>query len=203
MSSGPFVIQTGLVPRHVFEPNSRREISGPDARWIAHKPRVEFPGQGEAAPPRKPESVSEGDPANSPTAAPLPPRAQRSGGERVTRGESALAITSPEPPPAATLTPEQHRAERMAWRHACNWLQLHHLCGHWRCRRAGRCRGEPTSCLRAAIPRVPRSARDFVLRMMKAQELGLPFEEAFEDAADYFDGYEAWVTGLAAVRRGE
>ena len=203
MSSGPFVIQTGLVPRHVFGSKSSREISGPDARWIAHEPHVEFSGQGEAATPRKPESVSEGDPANSPTAAPLPPRTQRSGGERVTGAESALAMASPEPPSAATLTPEQHRAERMAWRHGCDWLQLHRICRHNRCRRAGHCRSNPVTCLRAGVPRVPRSARDFVLRMMKAQELDLPFEDAFEDATDYFDGWEAWVAGLAARRRGE
>jgi len=202
MPSGPFDIPIGLVPSHVFGSKSSREISGPDARWIAHEPRVEFPGQGEAAPPRKPESVSEGDPANSPTAAPLPPRAQRSGGERLTRDESALAIMPPEPQPAAILTPEQHRAERAAWRHACNWFQLHHLCDHGRCRRAGRCRGDPMACLRAGVPRVPQSARDFVSSMMKAQDLGLPFEEAFEDAADCFEGYEAWSAGLAARRRG-
>jgi hypothetical protein len=35
--------------------------------------------------------------------------------------------------------------------------------------------------------------------MMQARDLGLSFEEAFEDAADCHDGYFAWLDGLRAA----
>ena len=36
--------------------------------------------------------------------------------------------------------------------------------------------------------------------MMQAPNLDLSFEEAFEDAADYHDGYFSWLAGLQAHR---
>jgi len=102
--------------------------------------------------------------------------------------------------PGDPATAEQIvRAERWHWRHACNWLELFRLCGQTRCRHASRCRGEPVRCLHAGVPHVPQSARLFVERMMKAKELGLSFEEAFDDVAEHHDGYFAWLAGLRAV----
>lgn len=94
-----------------------------------------------------------------------------------------------------------HPAERLAWRHACDWLALYCICRNARCHRAQRCRGEPVACLRAGAARAPQPVRDFVSRMMKAQELGLSVDEALDDAADDFDSYDAWIAGLEAARR--
>jgi hypothetical protein len=93
-------------------------------------------------------------------------------------------------------------AERACWRHACDWLELFRICWQARCRHAARCRGEPMACLRAGVQHAPEPAREFVRRMMQAQELGLPFDEAFEDAADCHDGYFSWLAGLAAAQHG-
>jgi len=114
---------------------------------------------------------------------------------------SDAAPAASAPPPGDTLSGKQHRAMCALWRHACDWFELHRICRQARCRRAGRCRGEPVGCLRAGARRVPQPARDFVRAMMQAQELGLPFEEAFEDADDYHDGYFGWLAGLAASRQ--
>jgi hypothetical protein len=92
-------------------------------------------------------------------------------------------------------------AERWIWRHGCNWFELFRLCRRSRCRKAGRCRGEPVACLQAGVRHAPDNVRQFVSSMMKAQELGLSFEEAFEDAADYHDAYFAWLAGLQAAQR--
>ena len=101
--------------------------------------------------------------------------------------------------PGYPLSGDQHRLERQRWRHACDWLELFRICRQARCRHAGRCRGEPVACLRAGVRQAPQPARDFVRAMMQAQELGLPFEEAFEDLADCHDGYFGWLAGLAAA----
>jgi hypothetical protein len=92
-------------------------------------------------------------------------------------------------------------AERMLWRHGCNWLELFRLCRRSRCRHARRCRGEPKACLHAGVRHAPESVREFVIGMIKAQELGLSFDEAFDDAADCHDAYFAWVAGLQAAQR--
>ena len=92
-----------------------------------------------------------------------------------------------------------HRLERRGLREACNWLELPRICRKARCRKAGRCRGEPLACLRAGLARAPEPAREFVRSMMQARDLGLSFEEAFEDAADCHDGYFAWLDGLRAA----
>ena len=57
------------------------------------------------------------------------------------------------------------------------------------------------ACLRAGVRRAPQPAREFVLRMMQAQDQGVPFEEAFEDLAEHHDGYFGWLAGLAAARQ--
>jgi hypothetical protein len=57
------------------------------------------------------------------------------------------------------------------------------------------------ACLRAGVRLAPAPARKFVRSMMRAQERGLSFEEAFENAADYHDGYFSWLAGLAAKPR--
>jgi hypothetical protein len=104
-------------------------------------------------------------------------------------------------PALPQVSHEQRTAERAMWRHACDWLELHHLCANTRCHRAGRCRGEPIACLRARIPQVPEAARQFVRRMIEGQELCLPFEEAFEDAGELQDGWSAWIAGLEAAAK--
>ena len=106
------------------------------------------------------------------------------------------------------MSHEQREAERALFRHAGNWLELHHLCRNKRCRRAGECRGEPVACFRAAMPKVPEAARQFVRAMIEGQELGLSFEEAMEDAEELQVGWAAWIAGLEAaaaarVRAGE
>jgi hypothetical protein len=107
--------------------------------------------------------------------------------------------TAPRQPPASAL--RARCAERWYWRHACNWFELFRFCRRSRCRKAQRCRGEPTACLRAGVQHAPDSVRQFVSSVIKAQELGHSFEEAFEDAADYHDAYFAWVAGLQAAQR--
>jgi hypothetical protein len=99
------------------------------------------------------------------------------------------------------LSHEQRCAERALFRCACNWLELHHLCANARCRKSGSCRGEAVACLRAAIPLVPESARQFVRGMIEGKELDLDFEEAFEDAGEFQDGWSAWIAGLQAAAR--
>jgi hypothetical protein len=118
---------------------------------------------------------------------------------------SAAAVSPPAPPAqpsvkAAGRAAEAIAAERERWRHACDWLELFCICRRQSCRRAAHCRGEPTACLRAGVQQAPEPAREFVRRMMQAQELGLPFDEAFEDAADCHDGYFGWLAGLAAAQ---
>ncbi len=105
------------------------------------------------------------------------------------------------PVPQSAVPLHVSAAERAIWRHGCNWLELFRLCRRSRCRHAGQCRGEPTACLRAGVQHAPDSVRQFVIGMIKGQELGLSFDEAFEDAADYQDAYFAWVAGLEAAQR--
>jgi hypothetical protein len=57
------------------------------------------------------------------------------------------------------------------------------------------------ACLHAGVQHAPDSVRQFVLSMMKGQDVGLSFDEAFEDAADYHDAYFAWLAGLEAAQR--
>lgn len=104
----------------------------------------------------------------------------------------------PEPP---ALSYEQHSAQRAVFRHACNWLQLHHLCGNPHCRRAKNCRGNPMNCMRAAVPHVPESARQFVRGMIEGKELDLDFEEAFEDAEEFQESWAGWIAGLQAAAK--
>lgn len=107
---------------------------------------------------------------------------------------------APKPQPAMpVLSHEQSVAQRAVFRHACDWFELHHLCANANCRKARGCRGEPMACLRAAIPQVPESARQFVRGMIEGQEVGLDFEEAFEDAEEFQDGWAAWIAGLQAA----
>jgi hypothetical protein len=117
----------------------------------------------------------------------------------IDRSEPAPAVRREPGPPA--LSHEQSVAQRALFRHACDWLELHHLCSNTDCNRAKRCRGEAVACLRAAIPHVPESARQFVRSMIEGQELGLSFEEAFEDAEELADGWEAWIAGLQAASK--
>jgi hypothetical protein len=107
----------------------------------------------------------------------------------------------PLPRPAVPL--QASGAERSRWRHACNWLALFRLCRHARCRHAGRCRGEPMACLRTGVEHAPDTVRQFVISMMQAQDMGVSFEEAFEETTDYHDAYLAWVAALQAAQRNE
>jgi hypothetical protein len=99
------------------------------------------------------------------------------------------------------LSQEQRKAERALFRHGCDWLALHHLCSKMRCRKAQRCRGDAVACLRAAIPLVPESARQFVREMIEGQEWGLSFEEAMEKAEELQDGWASWIAGLEAASK--
>jgi len=217
LSDRPF---TGLVPEHLGfrAPRRRTSVSAENSPREMNAP---LPQPAPVAPAASP--VPESAIANSPpvilsprverdvslAASPPGPPSPRLGGHVSKPAKTLAAPGDPAPPlrggrkEGAATPSAMHSAERAAWRHACDWLELHRLCRHRRCRHAGRCRGEPVSCLHAGVPRVPRSARYFVTSMMRAQDLGLPFEEAFENAADYFDSYEAWVIGLEAGWRGE
>ena len=130
-----------------------------------------------------------------------PPAAQHPFQQEIStvKPQTSLPVLSQPNLSQPSLSHAQRSAERAAWRHACDWLELHHLCANARCRRAGRCHGEPMACFRAAVPLVPEAARQFVRRMIEGQELGLDFEEAFEGAADFHDGWFAWIAGLQAA----
>jgi hypothetical protein len=98
------------------------------------------------------------------------------------------------------LSHEQRVAQRAVFRHACDWLDLHHLCANARCRKAKSCRGEPMACLRVGVAQAPESARTFVRLMIEGKELGLSFEEAMDDAEEFQDGWAAWIAGLKAAQ---
>jgi hypothetical protein len=57
------------------------------------------------------------------------------------------------------------------------------------------------ACLREGVQHAPDSVRQFVVSMIKARDVGLSFDEAFEDAADFHDAYFAWLAGLEAAQR--
>jgi len=140
----------------------------------------------------KTESAAETAPANEPV---TPPRVAQ---QPSSHQDVSTAKFKPAPP---TLSYEQRSALRAVWRDACDWLQLHHLCRNARCRKAEACRGEPMNCMRAAIPLVPESARQFVRSMIEGKALDLDFEEAFEDAEELQDGWAAWIAGLQAAAK--
>jgi hypothetical protein len=180
----------------VQAPKPRRSFTAEELQQISRELRAECAdaaqrdGAGEKAPAQENNE-------------PPPPAQQRSpDGAKRHPGQSSMPI-----PDFAALNPgytpsgEQHRVARARWRHACDWLELFRICRQVRCRHAGRCRGEPVACLRAGVRRAPKPAREFVLRMMQAQDQGVPFEEAFEDLADHHDGYFGWLAGLAAARQ--
>jgi len=94
-----------------------------------------------------------------------------------------------------------HATHRYRWREVCNCLELFRVCASARCRRTKCCRGDPVACLRLSMRPAPEPVREFVRSLLQAQDEGLSFEAAFEDAVDYHDCYFAWVAGLSAGRR--
>ena len=123
----------------------------------------------------------------NPEPTPLPPSRREA--------EAAPAGRNPPPPCRRATTGRAH------WRHGCDWLALFPFV-------AGRAAGTPAAAAAsrwpacsAGVRNSPDSVRQFVIGMMRAQDEGLPFEEAFEDVADYHDAYFAWLAGLQAARR--
>jgi hypothetical protein len=221
---------TGLVPDHLgfrvrqrrwndSAPNSPHGIDAPlpESAPAAPAPSPDPKPAIESAPPlalSPPEELAAGGAVvAAPSPVEFPPPLDVPASNSAKALAETLAASSRAAPPLRSVMEEDatapikthragmHAAELACWRHACDWLQLHQFCGSRRCRHAKRCRGAPVACLYAGVPKVPQTVRTFARLMMQAQDLGLPFEEAFEDAADYFDAYEAWINGLA-VRRG-
>jgi hypothetical protein len=100
------------------------------------------------------------------------------------------------------LPPAPHAVHRHRWREVCNGLELFRACGGARCRRSECCRGNPVACLRAGMRLVPESMHEFARSLLYAQDSGLSFEAAFEDALEqHEESYFAWVAGLNAKRQ--
>jgi hypothetical protein len=92
-------------------------------------------------------------------------------------------------------------AHRYRWREVCDCLELFRVCGRTRCRRAECCRGDPVACLRSAMRLAPQSVHELARTLLHAQDEGLSFEAAFEDAIEeHEESYFAWVAGLNAAR---
>ena len=213
LSDRPFA-DTDPIRLSVHAPKPRRGFTAEELQQISREVRAECADAAqrddasEAAPAPEPGRPASAAPAPSPEPdakiADSPPAAQQRSPDRAQRhpGQPSLPI-----PDFAALHPgytpsgEQHRAVRARWRDACDWLELFRICRQARCRHAGRCRGDPVACLRAGVRQAPEPAREFVRRMMQAQDQGLSFEEAFEDLADCHDGYFGWLAGLAAARQ--
>jgi len=202
-------IPSGIVP--IFR---RPSASEPKQRDIGadqtRAPESAATAVAVPTPSAPPLADDQGEPATS--AAIVPPSPAPTWKDLITAAEKRFSAPAPAPAPprvkaeiasAPRCAPPLpvSAAERSAWRHACNWLELFRLCRRLRCRHAGRCRGDPVACLRAGVRHAPDNASQFVISMMKAQDVGLAFEEAFEDAADFHDAYFAWIAGLQAAQR--
>jgi hypothetical protein len=100
------------------------------------------------------------------------------------------------------LPPAPRPAHRHRWRAVCDCLELHRICGSAHCRRTGHCRGDPVACLRAGVRPAPVALREFARSLLQAQEEGLSFDDALEEAlGEHNDCYLAWSAGLSAHRR--
>jgi hypothetical protein len=99
------------------------------------------------------------------------------------------------------LLPRAPRAaHRYRWREVCDCLELFRICGTARCRRAECCRGDPVACLRTGVRHAPEMG-DFARDLLQAQDEGLDFEAAFEDALEeHQECYFAWIAGINAAR---
>jgi hypothetical protein len=99
------------------------------------------------------------------------------------------------------LPPAPHANHRHRWREVCDCLELFRACRSARCRRSQCCRGDPVACLRSGARLAPESMHEFVRSLLYAQDEGLSFEAAFEDAIEkHEEGYFAWLAGLNAAR---
>jgi hypothetical protein len=119
----------------------------------------------------------------------------------------ANAAPQPRPPrtPSADdglLPRAPHASERHRWREVCDCLELFRICRAERCRRAGRCGGDPVACLRSGVRLAPDAIREFARCLLHAQNEGLSFEDAFEDSVEHHEPYFCWIAGLSAERRG-
>jgi hypothetical protein len=210
------MIDTSPIRLGLSVPKRRRSFSAAELAQISREIREECPAPGDPPP---------GDPPSGAAPAQAAAQAHSSASERTATSEQSNAdaaapasagarmSASPDSSPprhrasgagsgdnvGVGASGDLHRLERRGLREACNWLELSRICRKARCRKAGRCRGEPLACLRAGLALAPEPAREFVRSMMQARDLGLSFEEAFEDAADCHDGYFAWLDGLRAA----
>ena len=202
LSDRPFA-DASPIRLSVPTPKPRRAFTAEELRQISRELNADHPAATDGAGPAGAAPTGQ-DPSGFAPAATGQQRSEPVAAAAAEAAAAPVALAKPAAPQPAGVAerPEARRIERLIWRHACNWLELHRICRQARCRHAGRCRGNPETCLRAGVRLAPQPARDFVRSMMQAQELGLSFEEAFEDAADHREGYCGWITGLwAAAKR--
>jgi hypothetical protein len=101
------------------------------------------------------------------------------------------------------MTNAYHPADHPALTSLLRWIAdlmcLSALCARAKCRRAGRCRGEPRACLARCAPLVPEDAREGVKAMIEGRERGLTFDDLREEEPAV-DDLLAWQSLVQACR---
>jgi hypothetical protein len=84
-------------------------------------------------------------------------------------------------------------------RHVSDMMALWALCEQPACRKLGRCRAVPLTCLKECIELVPDGAGAFVFALFEGKDEGLPFEEALARVPEELG--EEWRNWHNAVTR--
>jgi hypothetical protein len=222
LSDRPF----GLVPAHLgFRTRQRRPSLSAETSARETNPALSPPAP--AAPAPEPEPAIADSPAAAlpsreqheveragetmgPVLLDRPHAKAREPGAEAGRDASKPAPSAPAPStrPASSAPPRRStppgappRLDQRRSREISDALELFRACRSARCRHAERCRGEPVACLRSGLEHAPDALHEFARSLISAQNEGLSFEDAFEDAADFHDYYFCWLAGLHAAWR--
>ena len=93
-----------------------------------------------------------------------------------------------------TSARSQSAKHEACWRGWSNFLDLWYVCANTACSRARCCRGNPDACFAANFSQLPQGAQDWFRLLMKARELGVPFDQAWADLEGdgFLDEFGNW-----------
>jgi hypothetical protein len=94
-----------------------------------------------------------------------------------------------------------NEAERLnSARSLSNLLALWAMCEHRTCRKSGRCRAVPLTCLKNCADYVPSDVGGFVWGLFQDKADGLSFDESFENASEELAGeFFAWHEAVSRI----